>query len=98
MNAEIIEAGEVRFGEPETITVADLRAGDFVVQFMPYLNVRGLRVGSGVQAVEERFGTWKLGPARRKNPIPSRVVRFISFDSAPDVPSATPVVVRRRIG
>jgi hypothetical protein len=86
------------FGPPETITVADLAEGDFVVHIPAQAGTRGARVNSGVAAITPpRTGRWRAGPPRRKVPVPSRAISFHDRDLAGlDVPATHTVMVRRR--
>lgn len=86
------------FGPPETITVADLAEGDFVVHVPAQSGTRGARVNSGVAAITPpRTGRWRAGPPRRKVPVPSRAISFHDRDlAALDVPCTHTVMVRRR--
>jgi hypothetical protein len=85
------------FGAPETITVADLRAGDFVISIPEQRRVRGYRIGSGVAEISEpaHFG-WQFGPARRKVSVKSRKVRFHDRELGRlDLPVMHEILVRR---
>jgi hypothetical protein len=87
------------FGAPETITVADLAAGDFVIALPAHNNVRGARVNSGVREITEAaYGRWRQR-GRGGRMLLSRRFTFHDRDQAPlDVPCDHPVIVRRPQG
>lgn len=87
------------FGAPETITVADLAAGDFVISLPPHNGVRGARVNSGVREITDaRYGRWKQS-GRGGRQLLSRRFTFHDRDQAAlDVPADHPVIVRRLQG
>jgi hypothetical protein len=98
MNPEIITTGDVRFGAPEQVTVADLQPGDFIVTIAAQSGVRGYRWNSAVAEISDaRFGAWRFGPARRKQPVKSRKIRLMSVDGMWDVPCFLVVTVRRPV-
>lgn len=91
------------FGDPETITVADLQVGDFVVRILPHLNVRGLEVNSGIESITAagHFG-WEVhhgkGRGHFRQGVTSRVIHFLDRSiAAPDVPVTHEVIVRRPV-
>lgn len=87
------------FGAPETITVADLAVGDFVISLPPHNNVRGARVNSGVREISAvHYDRWKQS-GRGGRRLPSRRFTFHDRDlTALDVPTDHPVIVRRAQG
>lgn len=98
---EIITTGEVAFGEPEPVTVADLRQGDFVVAFASQGGIRGYRVNSGIREISDpATGRWSRrsrprGPAM---PVPSRSIRFLDPEvTALNLPCDHVVITRRRL-
>jgi hypothetical protein len=89
------------FGPEETITVADLAAGDFVIALPAHAGVRGFRANSAVREISApAFGRWKArkaGYGRRALPVQSRQISFLDRDLASlNVPLDHPVIVRRR--
>jgi hypothetical protein len=86
------------YAEAATVTIADLKAGDFVVSIPTQMGIRGYRVNSGIREItDSRFGTWKMGPPRRKCPVESRAMRFLSDLPRVDYPSDCTVIVRKRL-
>jgi hypothetical protein len=80
--------------EPETISVRDLRKGDFVVTFPRQCGIRGFRANSGIREISApHFARWRSGRVA----VQSRTVRFISDIEPIDVPCYCTIVVRRRI-
>lgn len=99
--AEIIETGEVIFGEPIEVTVGDLVPGDFVVTIPAQSGVRGLRVSSGVKAISDPdlFGSsWGMsrGRGRRRLPVASRKITFLCGGTY-EIPASFRVTARRRV-
>lgn len=88
------------FGPAETITVADLAAGDFVVSIPAQAGTRGARVNSGVADITPpRAGRWytRSRPRGPRQPVASRRIRFLDSGLASlDVPCTHQVVARRR--
>ncbi len=83
--------------EVTTCTVAELRSGDFLVEVLPHRNVRGVRVESGVTALEEDY-TWGERTGRRGVCIPVEARRFQTLRGVPlSLPSAATCTVRRRL-
>lgn len=88
----------ISFGPTERIKVGDLRVGDFLDLVPNQQGVRGVRVESGVAAVEERIGTWGVGRPRHRTPAESRLLRFLDARLVPlDLPSEFVVHARRRL-
>ena len=88
------------FTDPQTITVADLVVGDFVVSYPRQANVPARDVRSTVETISEHWDRWahQAAPRRPKFPIPSRVATFVSRDvRALDLPTDCVVVVRRPV-
>ena len=86
------------FTDPQTIKVADLRVGDFVVSYPAQANVPARSIRSTVETLSDAYGSWvhQSAPRRPKLPIASRVATFVSRDvRALDLPSDCDVIVRR---
>lgn len=95
---------EVIFADPETVTVAQLRPGDFVVEVPTQMQVRGVRVMSGVKEVMEgyehpEYGVWteSRGYRRHRVTVLSRVLTFQSVKGSLHYPSDFQVIVRRQV-
>jgi hypothetical protein len=88
------------FGPEQTVTVADLRPGDYVVTLPAYQNLPGVRVGSSVRAIEAADG-WEQRHGRGARwglPVAGRKVAFNTTGGAVlNTPSARPVVIRRPV-
>jgi hypothetical protein len=89
----------MEFGDAETITIADLRTDDFVLELPAQNGVRGAVVNSGIRELREDYSTWKVGrPRRRGIPVRSRVVAFKDRTLATlNVPATFTVTVRRPV-
>lgn len=86
------------FTDPQTITVADLHVGDFVVRYPAQANVPARTISSTVETLRDDHSSWafQAAPRRPKMPIHSRVATFVSRDvRALDLPADCFVVVRR---
>jgi hypothetical protein len=96
----------IPFGDAETITVAELQVGDFVVQFPRQDNIRALQIDALVERIDElsddelsddELSAWTQRPApgvkRRRAPARRVVTRLGNIN----VPSACTLVVRRPI-
>lgn len=83
--------------DAETMTVADLNDGDFLVTVPTQNGLRGCRVESGVTALDEDH-TWgvRSGYRRPLIPIPARRFRTLS-GAILSLPSSATVTVRRRL-
>jgi hypothetical protein len=93
---------DIEFGDPETITVADLRAGDFLICIPDYRNVRGVQFNSAVKTISDpsyERGWYERGTGRGRRvpkfPVMSRELTTHAGSAGWDFPVATPVVVRR---
>jgi hypothetical protein len=83
--------------QPETITVADLRDGDFLVSFPTQRGIRGYAVNSGVTELEADH-TWGVRPGYRQRLIPTEARHFRTLTGVGlSLPSDCTVVVRRRL-
>ncbi len=83
--------------ETITITVADLNDGDFLVTVPSQNSLRGLKVESGVTALDEDH-TWGVRSGRRRPLIPIPARRFRTLSGAVlSLPSEATVTVRRRL-
>ena len=78
------------WGEPETITAADLADGDFVLRLEPARRAAARDVGSGVAALD-----WDYQPGR-----PGVILRVVTFldRTTVAIPVTRELVVRRRAG
>jgi hypothetical protein len=90
---------EITFSEPVTITVADLRVGDFVVLIPEYKRIRAVSFNSAVKTISEsRYGGWYT-QSRPRGPKISVLSRSFSTVAGAPVawhyPVDTPVIVRR---
>lgn len=86
------------FGPAETITVAGLAVGDWVVEVPTQQGVRGTTVKSGVRDLRADWGTWRrsAGYRRPKLAIESRVIMFCDpHVAAVNYPADFAVAVRR---
>jgi hypothetical protein len=89
------------FGDPETITVADLAPGDFVVQVPTQRGMRGFRVNSAVREMRDDHGSWtaSTGYRRPRQSMRSRVIMWLDRTTAAvNLPLAFHVEVRRPAG
>ena len=95
----LVTTGTVTFGPAETITVGELRRGDFIVVMPTQRGVRGYRWNSAVAEITDpAFGRWRTGPpGKRKTPLKSRKFRLMSVDGIWDVPVDHTVTVRRPV-
>jgi hypothetical protein len=59
------------FTDPQTIKVADLRVGDFVVSYPAQANVPARSIRSTVETLSDAYGSWvhQSAPRRPKLPI-----------------------------
>jgi len=88
------------FTDPQTIKVADLAVGDFVVSYPAQANVPARSISSTVETLAESWNRWAVqsAPRRPKFPVPSRVATFVSRDVQPlDLPTDCDVIVRRPV-
>jgi hypothetical protein len=74
------------FGPPETVTVAELRAGDFLIAIPAQEGVRGVTVNSGIAELSDDWNTWRQSTGYRRPKVPVRSVVIIVRD-----PKAKPV-------
>lgn len=85
----------IRFGEEETIKVAELAVGDFLIGMTSQDGVRGFDVNLIVESIEEDWNTWGCGRGRRHSatPIQSRYIhtRGTNFN----IPAHLVIKVRR---
>jgi hypothetical protein len=90
----------IHFGPQETITIADLKVGDFVVRVPPQLNMRGLKVNSAVRTIEDREG-WVLrnrATKRHGTVVAGKAITFQSYrDKTLSWPDTFAVIVRRPV-
>lgn len=85
--------------EPETINVADLRDGDFLVSFPTQRGIRGYTVNSGVTALDDDPTTWGIRAAYRSRtvfPVAARRFRTLTGVTL-SLPCEHSVIVRRRL-
>jgi hypothetical protein len=88
------------FTDPQTIKVAELRPGDFVVSYPRQANVPGRTIRSTVATIDDSYTRWahQSAPRRPKLPIHSRIATFVtSTISALDLPADCIVIVRRPV-
>lgn len=88
------------FGDPETIKVADLAVGDFVVEFPRQAGIRGKVISSAVASLAETYDRWTAPnsprPRSKRHSVRSRKVTFADRSIVPiDVPISCEIVVRR---
>jgi hypothetical protein len=89
---------ETEFGDPETVTIAELKVDDFVVEFPSQKGIRGAKVNSGIRDLRDDYGTWRSGPPRRKMPIRSRILMFKGMQGTTmNIPADCIIVVRRPV-
>lgn len=83
------------FGPSETITIADLRVGDFIETIPTQSGVRGTRLGSGVASLETGY-RWSRsnGRGRSRSDVASIEIATLRGQRV-DVPATFSVVVRR---
>jgi hypothetical protein len=89
-----------QFSDPQTIKVADLRIGDFVVEYPAQANVSAREIKSIVATLAARWDRWahQSAPRRPKLPVPSKFATFVSSGIAPlDLPDDCDVIVRRPV-
>jgi hypothetical protein len=92
---------EIVFGEPETITVADLKAGDFVVTIPAQGGFAAIPGQSGIKAISGiEYGRYtRKSGGRRVADVPSRRLEFLASGSPEvHVPAHFTVQVRRIAG
>ena len=88
------------FGDPETVTVEQLKPGDFVIEIPTQENVRGVKANSGVKDLMRPVQwTWYSSRGRGRGSrmyIPSRIVVFVDQKLGKvNVPAHFSVTVRR---
>jgi hypothetical protein len=93
---------DIVFGDPETITVADLKPGDFVVTIPAYKGIRGYSFSTAVKTISDAaFGKWEehhgRGRGHFRQQLQSRVMTFATQPAGIvfDYPLDAPVIVRR---
>jgi len=88
------------FSDAQTIKVADLRIGDFVVSYPAQANVPARVIKSTVATLAARWDRWatQSAPRRPKLPVPSKFATFVTSGvSALDLPDDCDVIVRRPV-
>jgi len=82
----------------ETVTVSDLKPGDFVITIPTQNGVRGIRVNSGIRTVSDDWDTWTCSSGPRRPRI-SQLSRELRFNDAKlgsvNVPASFAVQARR---
>jgi hypothetical protein len=94
------------FGEPETITIAELQAGDFVLEILPAFGVAGAKPMSAIREISEAAeGRWQSRQQARprarihRAALASRRMLFQDRSlAALDVPVDHEAIVRRPAG
>lgn len=96
----------IRFGDTETLTIADLRVGDFVETIPTQNGVRGMRVDSGIEAIDEMSGdawadgersAWRIKGSRAGERVDARGLRFMRTSGRFQIPTTFTVTARRRL-
>lgn len=80
------------FAAAETISASDIREGDFIEIVPTQHNVRGLRVQSIVEVIDDDMTTWR----RNRKRVPSLVFMTMRKQRI-NIPASFDVVVRRAI-
>jgi hypothetical protein len=91
------------FGETQTLTIADLRVGDFLEVVPTQSGVRGLRVDSGILAVQDldsdalayERSPWRQIGSRRGQRVDARSIRVMRSDCSFSFPASFTCSVRR---
>jgi hypothetical protein len=87
------------YGDPQEISVGELRVGDFVVEIPTQGHVLGHRFMSAVTRAESRWDVYKMSTGYRR-PKVSVTSKFLTFASHPHgyhYPDSFTVTVRRPI-
>jgi hypothetical protein len=91
-----VSTPELVFGDPETVAVSDLAAGDFIVRVPTQSGIAGRVVNSGIATLAPDWDTWTYGRGRARYPVAATAITFLSRDAAPlTVPDTFAVIARR---
>lgn len=90
---------DIRFADPETLTIARLRPGDFVIEIPAQHGARGAKPNSGLATAEDDWETWTRRIGRRgRIGVHSRRLTFLARDLGTlNVPASFEVTARRRL-
>lgn len=84
------------FGPAETVTVADLAEGDFVIEIPAQHGYRAAAVQAGIAAISEGAGwTRSGGYRRRRTRVRSRKLTYRMGQGSHDLPADWAVTVSR---
>jgi hypothetical protein len=88
------------FGDEETITISELRVGDFVTVVPTQSGIRGVRFNSAVKEADIVYGRWTKsnGYRQRRTPVESKRIAFRDAKTgAYNYPLTFEVKVRRPV-